>query len=114
MKYLGKEPLFIQIANYYENLIRIGVYKSGDALPSVREIALSDNVNPNTVAHAFSLLIERGIVVSVPKKGYFVTENARVGKNENLRNIIRKLINDGNSIDEIEQILIEIKKEEGK
>lgn len=111
MKYTGKEPLFIQIANYYENLIRIGVYKSGDSLPSVREIALSDNVNPNTVAHAFSLLIERGIIVSIPKKGYFVVENALESKNENLKSILKKLIDDGYSIDLIEQSIQEIKKE---
>lgn len=69
----GKREVYIEIAERYEEYIRSGIYKSGDKLPSVRAAANELGVNPNTVARAFSVLEERGLVVSLPKKGAFVT-----------------------------------------
>lgn len=69
----GKREVYIEIAERYEEYIRSGIYKSGDKLPSVRAAANELGVNPNTVARAFSVLEEKGLVVSLPKKGAFVT-----------------------------------------
>ena len=67
--------LFEQIADYFAGLIAKGAYAPGSPLPSVREVALQESVNPNTVAKAYGLLEERGLILSVPKKGYFVKED---------------------------------------
>ncbi len=67
---------FEELAQRYEHLIEAGVYKNGDHLPSVREIAYSERLNPNTVARAFQKVCEDGYAYSLEKKGYFVSYKA--------------------------------------
>ena len=74
MVFTGRLPIYAELASHYEDLIGKGVYKEGDYLPSVRDVALGEGINPNTVARAFSILAEKGVVTAIPKKGY------RVGK----------------------------------
>ena len=76
MTFHGASPIFTQIADEFRRLIALGVYAEGDSLPSVREVALSEGVNPNTVVHAYSLLVEEGQIISLPKKGYFVAKQS--------------------------------------
>ena len=73
INFSGKREVYIEIAERYERYIRSGIYKNGDKLPSVRVAASELGVNPNTVARAFSLLEEKGLAISLPKKGAFVT-----------------------------------------
>lgn len=61
-----------QIVNGFIRLIAIGVLKTDDALPSVRQMALKLSVNPNTIQKAYALLEERGVIYSVKGKGSFV------------------------------------------
>ena len=70
----GSNTIYESIASYFRRMIDHGALKPGDPLPSVRDVALSERVNPNTVARAFSLLAEEGYIVAIPKKGYFVAE----------------------------------------
>ena len=67
-----KRDVYLEIAERYENYITLGVIKSGEKLPSVRTVATELRVNPNTVQKAYSLLEEKGLIRSVPKKGAFV------------------------------------------
>lgn len=61
-----------QIVNGFIRLIAIGVLKTDDSLPSVRQLALKLSVNPNTIQKAYTLLEERGVIYSVKGKGSFV------------------------------------------
>lgn len=110
MRFKGASPLYIQIADYYENLISLGVYKEGDMLPSVREVALAENLNPNTVARAFSTLVDKGVIESIQKKGYFVLESQ---KEEASKAIIavKSLLNEGFTLTELEEALKSIKEQ---
>ena len=45
----SKKQLYIMIADEYEKYIKIGLFKKGDKLPSVRQIAYKHGVNQNTV-----------------------------------------------------------------
>ena len=72
LKFSGRRDVYIEIAERYEQYISAGVYRVGDRLPSVRQVACDTGVNPNTVARAYALLEERGVVYSLPKKGVFV------------------------------------------
>lgn len=98
MIFSGRRPIYAELASHYEDLIGKGVYKEGDYLPSVRDVALGEGINPNTVARAFSILAEKGVVTAIPKKGY------RVGKlkgDDPLRKAIRELRELGYAQDEI-------------
>ncbi|MFT3804923.1 MAG: PLP-dependent aminotransferase family protein [Burkholderiaceae bacterium] len=69
-------PLFIALADSLERQIRDGVYRSGDKLPSLREIAASRGYGKNTVVSAFELLVSRGLVEPRRGSGFFVKEAA--------------------------------------
>ncbi len=67
-------PLFVLLADSLEQQIRDGVYRSGDKLPSLREIAASRGYGKNTVVSAFELLVARGLVEPRRGAGFFVKE----------------------------------------
>lgn len=80
----SKKPLYISIAEQFKTFIKKGVYKLGDKIPSVREYAIATMVNPNTVAKAYDLLKEEGIVESIPQKGIYIVK----GKEEDNRSFV--------------------------
>jgi len=55
-----------------------GVYKPGDKLPSVRELAAEASVNPNTMQKALSELERTGLVYSQRTSGRFITEDKKM------------------------------------
>ena len=56
----GKQDVYLEIAEKYKEYIKIGVFKNGDKLPSVREAAGELGVNPNTIAKAYDKLEAEG------------------------------------------------------
>ena len=69
-------PVYEQIINAVERDIATGALKEGDKLPSVREMATTLVVNPNTVQKAYTELQSRYIIVTVASSGAFVAKNA--------------------------------------
>ncbi len=67
-------PLFVPLADSLERQIRDGVYRGGDKLPSLREIAASRGYGKNTVVSAFELLVARGLEEPRRGAGFFVKE----------------------------------------
>ena len=78
-------------------------------MPSVREVAINNGVNPNTVQRAFSMLVEEGYLISVPKKGFFVAHINTSNDYNPLLDEISKIISKGYTIEQIEKTLEEIK-----
>lgn len=68
------KPIFVQIYEDYKKFIILGIYKPGDKLPSVREVAEEKGINPHTVNRAFMMLESEGYVETIFKKGSFVKE----------------------------------------
>lgn len=54
------EPIYRQIMDQIRRLIQSDQLKTGDELPSVRDIALQYRLNPMTVSKAYSLLETEG------------------------------------------------------
>ncbi|HEN0766747.1 TPA: GntR family transcriptional regulator [Streptococcus agalactiae] len=76
-----KSPIYSQIAEHIKMQIVSQEIKSGDQLPSVRELAQEAGVNPNTMQRAFTELEREGMVFSQRTSGRFVTEdNLLIGK----------------------------------
>ena len=71
-------PIFIQIIEKIQMDIISGVYKPGDKLPSVRELAAEASVNPNTMQKALSELERTGLVYSQRTSGRFITEDNKM------------------------------------
>ena len=72
LNYRDSRPIYAQIADNYRNQIRAGVLTEGDKLPSVRELASSLAINPNTIQRAYRELEAEGWIASVSGKGSFV------------------------------------------
>ncbi len=74
-----KSPIavYMQIEYHVQFAIASGRIKSGDALPSVRDLSESLDVNPNTVTKAFRDLELKGLVTTRRGIGVRVAENAR-------------------------------------
>lgn len=69
------QPIYLQLADRINRKILRGELKPGDKLPSVREMGLEVNVNPNTVQRTYRELEETGIIETRRGQGSFVTEN---------------------------------------
>lgn len=75
-----KSPIYIQIAKHIKMKIISQEIKSGDQLPTVRELAEEAGVNPNTMQRALSELEQEGMVFSKRTSGRFVTEDEKLIK----------------------------------
>lgn len=71
-------PIFIQIIERIQMDIIAGIYKPGDKLPSVRELAAIASVNPNTMQKALTELERTGLVYSQRTSGRFITEDTKM------------------------------------
>ncbi len=67
------EPIYQQLVRQITHAITSGALKPGDRLPTIRELAAEQVVNPNTVARAYRELERDGLVESGPRRGTFVT-----------------------------------------
>lgn len=74
-------PIYLQLMERIQQDIVSGVYKAGDKLPSVRELAIDAAVNPNTMQKALSELERNGLVHSRRTSGRFITEDESMLKN---------------------------------
>lgn len=69
-------PLYIQLIEHIKLLILSGEYEPGQAFPSVRELALAANVNPNTMQRALSELERDGLLINERTNGRRITNDA--------------------------------------
>ena len=76
MEFRERQAIYLQIGDYIcENILR-KEWEQGDRIPSIRELSVSIEVNPNTVMRTYSYLQDRGIIFNKRGIGYFVAENA--------------------------------------
>ncbi|MGO4540890.1 GntR family transcriptional regulator [Paenibacillus sp. 2TAB19] len=66
-------PIYLQIMNHMKKQIVVGKLKAGDKIPSVRELAVELQINPNTVQRTFQELEREQIVETKRGLGRYVT-----------------------------------------
>lgn len=71
-------PIYLQLMERIQRDIMGGVYKPGDKIPSVRELALEAAVNPNTMQKALSELERSGLLYSHRTSGRYITEDKKL------------------------------------
>lgn len=76
MKFNDTQPIFLQIADYVCDMILRDHLTADMSVPSIRELAVNLEVNPNTVMRAFERLSANEIVYNKRGIGYFVTAGA--------------------------------------
>jgi len=75
MEFQQHQAIYLQIADMICEKILSGEWKQGDRIPSVRELAVSIEVNPNTVMRTYTYLQDKDILFNKRGIGYFVSEN---------------------------------------
>lgn len=76
MEFDSNQSIYLQISDYVCENVLLQRWREGDRIPSVRELAVEIEVNPNTVARAYSYLQDSGIIQNKRGLGYFVAEGA--------------------------------------
>ncbi|EGR0225554.1 GntR family transcriptional regulator [Vibrio parahaemolyticus] len=71
-----RQPIFRQLADQITQQILQGVWKEGEALPSVRSISADMKINHLTVMKGYQLLVEEGLVEKKRGQGMFVAQGA--------------------------------------
>lgn len=71
-------PIYAQILEKIQVRIVCGIYKPGEWLPSVRDLAAEANVNPNTMQRAFAELERSGLVITQRNTGRMVTQDTQL------------------------------------
>ena len=66
-------PIYLQLVNEIKINIISGKLKAGERIPSVRELALQNQVNPNTMQKALTELEDMGLIYTERTNGKFVT-----------------------------------------
>jgi len=97
----NERPIYIQLVEMLRIEIISGKLKSGERMPSVRELALTAKVNPNTMQKALSELEEEGLIYTERTNGKFVTENKDLiekVKRKLAEEKVKNYINDMNNI----------------
>ena len=71
----NERPIYLQLMERIQRDIISGVYKAGDRLPSVRDLAMDAAVNPNTMQKALTELERSGLVYSHRTSGRFIADD---------------------------------------
>ena len=71
----NERPIYVQLVEKIRLEIISGKLKPGERILSVRELAITARVNPNTMQKALSELEDEGLIYTQRKNGKFVTEN---------------------------------------
>ena len=78
LDYRDARPIYEQVKDGLRRLMVTGVIQEGEKLPSVRTMAGTLAINPNTIQRAYEALESEGYVYSVPGKGSFAAPNTGV------------------------------------
>ena len=86
LNYRDSKPIYEQIKDGLRRLVVSGAVRTDEKLPSVRELATSLSINPNTIQKAYRELEQEGYIYTIAGKGSYAAQRADVatGRNEEL------------------------------
>ena len=77
MNFREPRAIYLQIADFLCEAILKGKWQSEERIPSVRELAVSMEVNPNTAMRTYSYLQEKEIIYNKRGIGYFISTDGK-------------------------------------
>jgi GntR family transcriptional regulator len=106
------EPVYEQIVRQIHDAVKSGKLKPDTPLPTVRQLAGDLAINRNTVARAFRILEEQGVILTAGRKGTFIRQDAvrEVAKVKTtraervMRRVVKTLLGEGMSRKEVADI----------
>lgn len=76
MQFRESQSIYLQIADYVCEKILLKEWVEGERIPSVRELAVQLEVNPNTVMRTYEFLQQQEIIYNQRGIGFFTSANA--------------------------------------
>lgn len=83
---MKNRKLYMQIYDYYKDLIESGKLPEGSKLPSIRRCAEERNVSKTTVESAFMCLCDDGYILPKSQSGYYVSKRGNTPKKAEIKN----------------------------
>lgn len=110
------QALYVQVVEEFKKIIIKGIMKSEEKIPSVRELANSLKINPNTIQKAYRELEREGYIYIVQGRGAFVnsvekkniSEDDKKQIEEELKKIILDSVYKGFKLNEINNLFQDI------
>ena len=110
------EPVYDQIVRQIHDAVKSAQLKPDTPLPTVRQLAGDLVINRNTVARAYRILEEQGVILTAGRKGTFIRQDAvrevakvRTTRAERvMRRVVRTLLGEGLSRKEITDIFASV------
>ena len=118
INYKDSRPIYEQVRDSIRRMILTGAIAPGEKLPSVRELAATLAINPNTIQRSYRELEHMGLIVTIAGKGAFAsTDNTAAEKRkqellEEIRDRVRELQKIGMSEEEIQTAVTELLRKE--
>ena len=103
LDYSSRTPIYEQIVSEIERYVALGILKSKDQMPSIREMASNLGINPN-----------KGVITSLSTKGTFISGNIDNVKDSKIEEGIKEIKNIISSLEKLGITKEEILKKVGK
>ena len=94
----SRKAIYEQVMDNFKRLIVTGVLKPDEKVPSVREMAKSLTVNPNTVQKAYRELETQGYIYTVLGQGSFISAPPEEGREKEISAIYARIKNDADEL----------------
>ena len=94
-------PFYRQIINQIENAVVSGRMLVGDRLPTIRSLAVSLKINPNTIAKAYNELEIRGIVQTQVGSGTYIADkkpDIADARQKRLREVVERFLQEAGEL----------------
>jgi GntR family transcriptional regulator len=88
------KPIYHQITSQVRYALATGRLRTGDRLPSIRELAVQTRVNRNTIAKAYAEMEREGLIVSRTGQGSFVSDRGPAHGRDRSLEILTERIDD--------------------
>ena len=76
MEFTNHKAIYLQIVDYICEKALVNEWKAGERIPSVRELGVLLEVNPNTAMRSYEYLEASGIIFNRRGIGFFLTDDA--------------------------------------
>lgn len=112
----SKVPIYVQIIDQIKHMIATGVLRPDNQLPTVRQLATDLRVNFNTIARAYRMLDDEGLISTQHGRGTYILplpseKNGELLRHQDLEWLTRHYLNEAASLgysgDEVNQVLTE-------
>ena len=87
-------PIYAQVKQQLKSRISLGILGPDEPLPSIRDMATSLIINPNTVARAYRELEQEGYIYTRKGKGCYISKNSQALIKKEKETIVARILDE--------------------